>query len=77
MSTGSKPVGFKTLQETTGYISVDDGNVIKVVCTVMKVAKRADKLADGLPNYNIQTALNIAVMTKEEYDAVKKGDISE
>ncbi len=64
-----KPIGFKTLQEITGYISVHDGNVLKVTVDIMKIIKTDQKDPQGMPIYNVANAVNMIAMTKEEYQA--------
>lgn len=72
-----RPIGFKTLQEITGYVSIHDGNVIKVTVTVGKILKSDQKDPAGMPIYNITTALNMIALKREEYDAMMKTDYSE
>lgn len=73
-----KPIGFKTLEEVSGYISVHDGTVLKIVVSVMKVMKdSAQKAPDSFPLYNIATSVNVVCMTQADYETVTKPDIKE
>ena len=72
-----KPIGFKTLQEITGYVSVHDGNVIKVTVNIGKILKSDQKAPDGMPVYNVTSAINLMALTRQEYDAMMKTDYSE
>ena len=73
----SKPIGFKTLQEITGYVSVYDGNILKVIVTIAKLQKTDQKDPQGLPIYNAICNINLATLTREEYTAMVKPDIGE
>ena len=39
-----KPIGFKTLQEVVGYMSIHDGNVLKVTVNIVKMIKLSREL---------------------------------
>ncbi|GEM_PF-4685979 len=72
-----KPIGFKTLQEITGYVSVHDGNVIRVTVNIGKILKTQLKDQQGMPVYNVTSSINILALTQQEYDAMMKPDFQE
>lgn len=74
-----KFVTHKTLQEGWTYISTSDGTIIGVrisVTKVMKLLNPADgsELKDpaGNPLYEFQSTNVARVLTKEEYDVIRK-----
>jgi hypothetical protein len=67
-----KPIGFKTLREIVGYISVNDGNVVKVTVNIVKMSKTDQVDDQGLPRYVTHTAVRTDVLTTEEYQAMVK-----
>ena len=72
--TRGTPVGFKTLQEVTGYVSLDDGNILRIIVNIMKVTKTGNRSSDGLPLYSMSTNVNFAVYSQEEYKSMIKKD---
>jgi len=78
-----KLIGFKTLQERFSYYALDDGTVLGVKPSVVKVyrAQNADNsLAsspDGSPVYFYTTQNITQVLKPEEYRSFKGDDIAE
>ena len=72
---GSKPIGFRTLQECTGFIAMHDGNIVKMTIVPLKVIKLEAKDPQGLPIYNVTPGFNFVVLTKAEYEAQTAHDI--
>lgn len=68
-----KPCGFKTLSEISGFISIFDGEknwVMKFTVVANKILK-IDKLdAEGRPQFMINSANVLALLTPEEYKAI-------
>lgn len=73
----SKPVGFRTLHEITGYIGTDDGQIIKVTLVVMKLRRLEPPVPTGpMPEYNTGFKIVTEPLTTEEYKAMVKGDLN-
>jgi len=78
-----KLVGFKTLQERFSYYALDDGTVLGVKPSVVKVYRLQNydnSLAispDGTPAYFYQTQNITQVLKPEEYRSFKGDDIAE
>jgi len=76
-------VGFKPLQEQFSYYVLDDGTVIGVKPSVVKVYRlqNPDKSPafspDGTPAYYYQTQNITQVLTPEEYKSFKGDGLTE
>jgi hypothetical protein len=77
----NRQIGFETLKDITGYLHVDDGNVLHVRVHVQRVGKATDpntKDPDGFPLYVVNHNTSISVMTEADYESMmqsKKGYI--
>ena len=78
-----KLVGFKTLQEEFSYYALDDGTVLGVKPSVVKVFRLQNpdnSLAsspDGTPAYFYQTTNITQVLKPEEYRSFKRHSLAE
>ena len=78
-----KLVGFKPLQERFSYYALDDGTVLGVKPSVVKVYRLQNPdgslsfTPDGAPAYFYQTQNITQVLSQEEYRSVKGDDIAQ
>ncbi len=78
-----KLVGFKPLQERFNYYALDDGTVLGIKASVVKVYRLQNPdggLAmspDGTPAYFYQTQNITQVLSPDEYRSLKGDDIRE
>ncbi len=76
-------VGFKPLQERFSYYALDDGTVIGVTPSVVKVYRLQNPdntpafSPDGTPAYFYQTQNITQVLSREEYKSLKGDDITQ
>lgn len=78
-----KLVGFKALQESFSYYSLDDGTVLGVKPAVVKVYRLQNpdgslaSTPDGAPAYFYQTQNITQVLSPAEYKSIKHDEIEE
>ena len=77
----TRQIGFETLKDITGYIRIDDGNVLHIRVHITRVGKAKDpnlKDEEGFPLYAVQNNVVITAMTEADYENMirsKKGHI--
>jgi outer membrane protein assembly factor BamB len=84
---GQPPMGrfvnHKTLKEGWTYISTSDGNVIGLKISVTKVVKMQNPDGspminpDGTPAYYVMSSNILRVLTRQEWDEVKRDELPE
>jgi outer membrane protein assembly factor BamB len=81
--TRGKFVNHKTLKEGWTYISTSDGTVIGLKISVTKVVKLQNpdgssmQNPDGTPAYYVMSSNIIRVLTRGEWDEVKRDELPE